>query len=131
MQPFYARRQIRSPPRFPGLGLAPLLGGRSDILVSVPERAILELLSDVGRSQGVDEARHLVDGALTLRMDVLDTLLAHLKRIKVARLAHWFADSLGLSWAELARRHSELLGGGRRWVSATKTGEPLNLKRPS
>jgi len=66
-----------------------------------------------------------------LRMDVLDTLLAHLKRIKVARLAHSFANELGLPWADLARRHSRRVGGGRRWVSTTKTGERLNLKRPS
>lgn len=115
----------------PDLGLAPLPGGRPDVLVSAPERALLELLSDVGKRQGIDEARHLVEGARSLRLDVLDTLLAHLKRIKVARLAHWFADDLGLPWAGLARRHSERLGGGQRWVSATKTGERLNLKRPS
>jgi len=114
-----------------GLGLAPLPGGRSDLLVSTPERAVLELLSDVGKSQGTEEARHLVEGARSLRLDVVDTLLAHLKRIKVARLAHAFADELGLPWAALARRHSERLGGGLRWVSATKTGERLNLKRPS
>jgi hypothetical protein len=113
------------------VGLAPLPGGRADLLVSAPERAVLELLSDVGKGQGMEEARHLVEGARSLRMDVLDTLLAHLKRIKVARLAHSFADELGLPWADLARRHSERLGGGRRWVSATKTGERLNLKRPS
>jgi Transcriptional regulator, AbiEi antitoxin, Type IV TA system len=106
-------------------------GGRPDVLVSVPERAVLELLSDVGKSQGIDEARHLVVGARSLRMDVLDILLTHLKRIKVARLAHSLADELGLPWADLARRHSVRLGGGRRWVSATKTGERLNLKRPS
>ena len=64
-------------------------------------------------------------------MDVLDTLLAHLKRIKLARLAHSFADDLDLPWAGLPRRHSERFGGGRRWVSATTTGERLNLKRPS
>jgi len=115
----------------PGLGLAPLPGGRSDVLVSAPERAMLELLSDVGRSQGIEEARHLVEGARSLRVEVLDTLLAHLKRIKVARLAHSFAEDLDLPWAGLARRHSERLGGGKRWVSATKTGERLNLKRPS
>jgi len=92
---------------------------------------MLELLSDVGRSQGIEEARHLVEGARSLRMDVLDTLLAHLKRIKVARLAHSFAEDLDLPWAGLARRHSERLGGGKRWASATKTGERLNLKRPS
>lgn len=113
-----------------GLGLAPLPAGRADLLVSTPERAVLELLSDVGKSQGVEEARHLVEGARSLRTDVLEALLAHLKRIKVARLAHAFAEELGLPWAALARRHSERLGGGLRWVSATKTGERLNLKRP-
>ncbi|MCP5271502.1 MAG: type IV toxin-antitoxin system AbiEi family antitoxin domain-containing protein [Burkholderiaceae bacterium] len=113
------------------VGLAPLPGGRADLLVSAPERAVLELLSDIGKSQGLEEARHLVEGARSLRMDIMDTLLGHLKRIKVARLAHAFADDLGLPWSELARRHSERLGGGRRWVSATKTGERLNLKRPS
>jgi len=113
------------------VGLAPLPGGRTDLLVSAPERAVLELLSDVGKSQGIEEARHLVEGARSLRMDVLDNLLTHLKRIKVARLAHSFADDLDLPWAGLARRHSERLGGGRRWVSATRTGERLNLKRPS
>lgn len=113
------------------VGLAPLPGGRADLLVSAPERAVLELLSDIGKSQGLEEARHLVEGARSLRMDIMDTLLGHLKRIKVARLAHAFAEDLGLPWGELARRHSERLGGGRRWVSATKTGERLNLKRPS
>lgn len=114
-----------------GLGLAPMPAGRADLLVSVPERAVLELLSDVGKTQGLEEARHLVEGARSLRTDVLETLLAHLKRIKVARLAHAFAEELGLPWVALARRHSERLGGGLRWVSATKTGERLNLKRPS
>lgn len=113
------------------LGLAPLPGGRSDLLVSAPERAVLELLSDVGKSQGLEEARHLVEGARALRLDVMDTLLAHLKRIKVARLAHAFAEELDLPWAALARRYSVRLGGGLRWVSATRTGERLNLKRPS
>lgn len=112
-------------------GLATLPGGRPDLLVSAPERAVLELLSDIGKSEGLEQARHLVEGVRSLRMDVLDTLLAHLKRIKVARVAHSFAEELGLPWAGLARRHSERLGGGRRWVSATKTGERLNLKRPS
>lgn len=112
-------------------GLAPLPAGRVDLLVSVPERALLELLSDVGKTQGLEEARHLVEGTRSLRTDVLDTLLAHLKRIKVARLAHLLADELGLPWEALARCHSERLGGGRRWVSTTKTGERLDLRRPT
>lgn len=112
-------------------GLAPLPGARADMPVSTPERALLELLSDVGKGQELEEARHLVESARTLRLPVLDELLSHLKRIKVARLAHTLAEELELSWADLARRHSERLGGGSRWVSTTKSGERLNLKRPT
>lgn len=114
----------------PSLGLAPLPAGRADLPVSTPERAMLELLSDVGKSQSLEEARHLIESARSLRLDVLEELLGHLKRIKVARLAHALADELDLPWKSLARTHSERLGGGKRWVSATRTGERLNLKRP-
>jgi hypothetical protein len=119
----------------PGLdadvGMAPCPGARPDVPVSTPERALLELLSDVGKGQEVEEARHLVESARTLRPHVLDELLSHLKRIKVARMAHALAEELELSWVDMARRHSERLGGGRRWVSTTKSGERLNLKRPT
>ncbi len=113
------------------VGIAPLPGGRSDVPVSTPERALLELLSDVGKGQELEEARNLMESARSLRQPVLDELLSHLKRIKVARLAHALAEELELSWADLARQHSQRLGGGRRWVSTTKSGERLNLKRPT
>ena len=114
----------------PTLGLAPLPAGRPDLPVSTPERAMLELLSDVGKSQSLEEARHLVEGARSLRLNVLEELLRHLKRIKVARLADALSEELDLPWKPLARASSERLGGGKRWVSATRTGERLNLKRP-
>ncbi len=112
-------------------GLASLPGGHSEVLVSTPERALLELLSDVGKGQELEEARNLMESARSLRLPVLEELLSHLKRIKVARLAHTLAEELELPWADLARQHSERLGGGRRWVSTTKAGERLNLKRPT
>jgi hypothetical protein len=110
--------------------MGPLPTGRVDVPVSGPERAILELLSDVGKRQGLEEARHLVEAARSLRLNVLEELLRHLKRIKVARLAHTLADELDLPWKSLARAASERLGGGSRWVAKTRTGERLNLKRP-
>ncbi len=113
------------------LGLSPLPAGRPDLLVSTPERAILELLSDVGKGQGMEEARQLVEAARGVRLDVMEELLGHVKRIKVARLAHKLGQELGLPWQVMARSNSERLGGGRRWVSATRTGERLNLKRPT
>ena len=45
-----------------GLGRAPLPGCCSDLLVSAPERAAPEFLSDVGTSQSLEEARHLAEG---------------------------------------------------------------------
>jgi len=109
--------------------LQPLPNGRPEVLVSAPERALLELLSDVGKTQSLDEARQLVEGLRSLREKVLDELLAHTTRIKVLRLAATLSADLGLPWAPLATRHSHRIGGGKRWVGVSKTGERLDLKR--
>ncbi len=111
------------------LGLAPLPSGRQDVPVSTPERALLELLSDVGKRQTLEEARHLVESARALRLAVLEELFSHLSRIKVVRLACKLADELDLPWKSTAHKHSERLGGGARWVTVGKTGERLDLKR--
>ena len=112
-----------------GFGLQPLPNGRSDVLVSVPERALLELLSDVGKTQSLDEARRLVESMRTLREKALDELLTHTTRIKVVRLAELLAHEFNLPWAALAKRHSQRLGGGKRWIAVSKSGERLDLKR--
>ncbi|HEY4368634.1 MAG TPA: type IV toxin-antitoxin system AbiEi family antitoxin domain-containing protein [Steroidobacteraceae bacterium] len=111
------------------LGLQPLPGGHGQVLVSVPERALLELLSDVGKTQSLDEARKIVEGLAPLRQKVLDELLAHTSRIKVVRLAEALARDLDLPWAPLAKKHSQRVGGGKRWVGVSKTGERLDLRR--
>lgn len=115
----------------PMLGIGPLPAGRPDVPVSTPERALLELLSDVGKRQTLEEARHLIEGARSLRTAVLDDLFSHLTRIKVVRLAYAVADELNLPWKPIARRHSDRLGGGKRWVAVGKTGERLDLKKTS
>lgn len=110
-------------------GLQPLPTGRSEVLVSVPERALLELLSDVGKTQSLEETRQLIEGLHTLREKTLDELLTHATRIKVVRLADLLARELDLPWAALAKRHSHRLGGGKRWIAIGKTGERLDLRR--
>lgn len=112
-----------------GFGLQPLPNGHPDVPVSVPERALLELLSDVGKTQSLDEARQLVETLRSLREKTLDELLTHTTRIKVVRLAELLASDLDLPWAPLAKRHSQRLGGGKRWVGVSKSGERLDLKR--
>ena len=110
-----------------GLGLAPLAGGHPELLVSSPERALLELFSETGSFEGLEEVRQLVESTRNLRLPLLDELLGHLTRIKVVRLAAQLASELELPWAELAQQHSRRLGGGRRWVAVGRTGERLDL----
>jgi hypothetical protein len=112
-----------------GFGLQPLPNGRPEILVSVPERALLELLSDVGKAQSLQETRQLVEQLRTLRGKTLDQLLAHTTRIKVVRLAELLGRELDLPWATTAKRHSQRIGGGKRWVAVAKSGERLDLRR--
>jgi hypothetical protein len=112
-----------------GFGLQPLPNGNPDVPVSVPERALLELLSDIGKTQSLDEARQLVETLRSLREKTLNELLTHTTRIKVVRLADLLARDLDLPWAPLAKHHSQRLGGGKRWVGVSKSGERLDLKR--
>ena len=44
--------------------------------MSVPERAMLELLSNVGKNQSLDEAGRLVETLRSLRTKVLEELMA-------------------------------------------------------
>jgi hypothetical protein len=113
-----------------GFGLQPLPNGHAAVLVSVPERALLELLSDVGKTQSLNDARQLLETLRTLREKTLDELLAHTTRIKVVRLAALLANDLNLSWAPLAKRHSLRVGGGKRWIAVSKSGERLDLRHP-
>jgi hypothetical protein len=112
-----------------GFGLQPIPTGRPEILVSVPERALLELLSDVGKAQSLQEARQLVESLRTLREKTFDKLLTHTTRIKVVRLAELLGRELDLPWAAAAKRHSQRIGGGKRWVAVAKSGERLDLRR--
>jgi hypothetical protein len=112
-----------------GFGQQPIPNGRPDVLVSVPERALLELLSDVGKAQSLQETRQVIESLRTLREQTLDKLLAHTTRIKVVRLAELLGRELELPWAATAKRHSQRVGGGKRWVSVAKSGERLDLRR--
>jgi hypothetical protein len=104
-----------------------LPAGHPELPVSSPERALLELLSETGSFESLEEVRQLVESTRNLRLPLLDQLLSHLTRIKVVRLAALLAAELALPWAELAQQHSRRLGGGRRWVAVGRTGERLDL----
>ncbi|MDM0004800.1 type IV toxin-antitoxin system AbiEi family antitoxin domain-containing protein [Variovorax sp. J22G73] len=92
--------------------LQPWPGGRPEVVVSVPERALLQLLRDVGKTKTLQDSRNLVERMHNLHLPVLDKLLAHTTRIKVLRLTRFLSEKLGLPWAQVARTHSESMGGG-------------------
>jgi hypothetical protein len=112
-----------------GTGLQALPNGRPDVHVAVPERALLELLSDVGKDQSLAEARYIVEGLTGLRAKVLNELLAHTTRVKVIRLAHSLATETGQAWAHVTAEHHQRLGG-KGWVAVSRSGERIDLRRP-
>jgi len=128
---FPARYTARNP-FSPGLpkhfGLQPLPETPAGVLVSVPERALLEMLSDVGVRQGIEEARNIMEGARSLRPEVLATLLKNCHRIKVVRLGVSWAEELNLPWAGAARRAASRRLGRARWTARLKDGTVLVLK---
>jgi len=110
-----------------GFGLQPLPEAPDGPAVSVPERALLELLDEVGVGQGIEEARNIMEGLRSLRLDVLGTLLGHCPRVKVVRLCVQWAEELGLDWATDARTAAGPRGKGR-WLTRLPDGKTLILK---
>jgi hypothetical protein len=98
-------------------------------MVSVPERALLELFSDTGKLQSLEEMLNIAESVRHLRPDVLETLLAHTTRVKVVRLAKTLAESLELPWLEVAKKHNERLGSSSRWIAVTRDKKILHLKK--
>ncbi len=124
---YTARNQFSS--KLPkDFGLQPLPETPDGVLVSVPERALLEMLSEVGVHQGIEEARNIMEGAMSLRPEVLTTLLKNCQRVKVVRLCVHWAEELNLPWAAVARKAAGNRRGWSRWTSRLKDGTILVLK---
>ncbi|AQQ27294.1 MULTISPECIES: type IV toxin-antitoxin system AbiEi family antitoxin domain-containing protein [Burkholderia cepacia complex] len=109
-------------------GLTQLPAGGPDVLVSVPERAILELASDIGKGQSLEEASNLVIGLRNLRVKTLDVLLHHCTSVKVVRLVRDLGQGADFPWARELQKHVNRLGEGTRWSNKMKSGKRLTLK---
>jgi hypothetical protein len=100
--------------------------------VSEPERALLELASDVGKrrakGQSLEEAMGIAASLRNLRPKVLDTLLSHCTRVKVVKLVRDLGKASGFAWGNDLQRHVDRLGAGRRWTSSRKDGPRFTLK---
>jgi hypothetical protein len=123
----YVLRRLFSASLPADFGLQPLPETPDGPAVSVPERALLELLDDVGVNQGLEEVRNIMESVRSVRLDVLGTLLKHCPRVKTVRLCLSLAADLNLSWAAEARELAGPRGRGR-WVSKMPDGTTLVLK---
>ena len=122
----YVSKNLFSKDLPPAFGLQSLPENPDGPLVSVPERALLEMLTEVGVKQGVEEARNIMESVRSLRLEVLTTLLEHCPRVKVQRLCVQWGEELNLDWATLVRKSCKL--GKGRWSTRLKDGTTLTLK---
>ncbi|WP_024939207.1 type IV toxin-antitoxin system AbiEi family antitoxin [Xanthomonas arboricola] len=90
--------------------------------VSVPERALLELLSEVGVRQSLQEARELVEGASNLRVNVLRDLLQHCTSVKTVRLCLQLGSECSVPWVARLDPATLPTGSDRPWVSKSTDG---------
>lgn len=90
--------------------------------VSTPERALLEMLSEVGVRQSLQEARELAESAYSLRADVLRDLLQRCTSVKTVRLCLQFGRELALPWATKLDAAQLPTGSDRAWVSRSADG---------
>jgi hypothetical protein len=91
-------------------------------LVSSPERAFLEVLSEVGVRQPLKEARELAESTYSLRADVLRDLLEQCTSIKTVRLCLQLGHENSLPWVAKLDPTKLPTGSNRPWVSRSADG---------
>jgi hypothetical protein len=123
----YVSKQIFDSSLPADFALYPLLERPDGPLVSTPERALLEMLSEIGQSEEVEESRNIFEMLVGLRVEVLSTLLRQCTRVKVTRLCVKWAADLGLPWADAARDAAQGRLGKGRWNGKLQDGTTLNL----
>jgi hypothetical protein len=118
----YRRKQLFSSDASGMLHARPFEGRANAPNVSAPERALLEMLSEVGVRQPLAEARELAEGTYSLRSAVLGELLRQCTNVKTVRLCLHLGRELSLPWAKKLDAPNLPTGGNRPWVSRTNDG---------
>jgi hypothetical protein len=90
--------------------------------VAASERALLEMLSEVGVRQPLQEARELVESTYSLRADGLRELLQRCASVKTVRLCLQLGRELLLPWATKLDPADLPTGSDQPWVSRSADG---------
>lgn len=97
--------------------------------VAAPERAVLEMLHDIGAKQSLEEARNLFDGLRSPRKALLGQLLSCCTNVKTVRLLlTWARETNLIDVNTLLAQHSIPTGSEKRWMSRLQDGTLLSLK---
>jgi hypothetical protein len=87
-----------------GTALSPLPNRDPSLLVSDPERALLELASDIckrlAKGQSLEKAMSIAASLRNLRPKILDTLFSHCTRVKVVKLVRDLGEASGFPWGK-------------------------------
>jgi len=86
----------------------------NDLMVSTPERAILELLNELPADESFHNADMVFEGLANLRPRLLETLLKECRSVKVKRLFFVFADQHDHAWRQYLDPDDFDLGSGPR-----------------
>lgn len=86
------------------------------MLISTPERAILELLDELPTHESFHQADMLMEGLSNLRTKYLAALLADCRSIKTKRLFLWFAQRHNHAWLRTLNTENIDIGKGKRMI---------------
>lgn len=118
----YHRKRLFDEPSAEALHAGPFEKRSGAPRVSTPERALLEVLSEVGVRQPLQEARELAESAYSLRVDVLRDLLQRCSSVKTVRLCLQLGRELALPWVAKLDPAQLPTGSARPWVSRSADG---------
>lgn len=97
---------------------------------SCVERALLELLSEVGTKESWEEAKNIFDLILSVREEVLGPLLQACTSLKVKRLfATWAEETNLVNVPELFSAFNISLGNGKQWHITTMDGGRTTIRK--
>ncbi len=91
--------------------------GEWPLVLSTPERAVLELLDELPNNETFHQADALIDGLANLSPRRIDALLRECRSVKVKRLFLWFAERAGHRWLDRIDRDGVDLGSGKRMLA--------------
>lgn len=101
------------------------------LVLSAPERAILELLDELPQRETFHQADMLMEGLRNLSPRRLHKLLVDCRSVKVKRLFLWFAERHNHAWLnQLDRKDIDLGRGKRMLVRGGKLDPKFNITVP-